>query len=71
MDAALHTDLAEFAALTRPLLEADPVRHTVALTVIATRLRVEHTGDEPPVLAVRPRFGRAGRRGAVYPTAGG
>jgi len=30
----LLDDLAEFAALTRPLLAADPVAHTVALTVI-------------------------------------
>lgn len=46
----MHVDLGEFATLTRPLLDSDPVRHTVALTVITARLRVQHTGDEPPVL---------------------
>lgn len=30
----LHDDVAEFAALARPLLDADPLRHTVTLTVL-------------------------------------
>ncbi len=35
MAVRLHHHLGEFTALTRPLLEADPVRHTIALTVLA------------------------------------
>lgn len=50
MDAALHDDLGRFADLTRPLLEADPVRNTVALSAIAMRLRVPDAAEEPPVL---------------------
>jgi GNAT superfamily N-acetyltransferase len=34
MDAVLHADAAEFARLARPLLEPDPVRHTLVLTVL-------------------------------------
>ncbi len=48
MRARLLDDVAEFAALTRPLLAADPVAHTVALTVIEYALRVPPT--VPPVL---------------------
>ncbi|MDQ3152150.1 MAG: GNAT family N-acetyltransferase [Actinomycetota bacterium] len=46
--ARLLDDLAEFAALTRLLLAADPVAHTVALTVIEYALRVPPS--VPPVL---------------------
>jgi RimJ/RimL family protein N-acetyltransferase len=35
MEIRLHDDPAEFAALARPLYAADPVMHTVALTVLA------------------------------------
>ncbi len=52
MEAALHTDLAEFAELVRPMLEADPVAHTVALTVIETQLRVPLPQDAPLLLTV-------------------
>ncbi|HYZ07830.1 MAG TPA: GNAT family N-acetyltransferase [Pseudonocardiaceae bacterium] len=48
MRVRLLDDLAEFTALTRPLLAADPVTHTVALTVIEYALRVPPA--VPPVL---------------------
>ena len=35
----LHDDLRSFGELVRPILEADPVRHTIAVTVLAARLR--------------------------------
>jgi GNAT superfamily N-acetyltransferase len=44
MELRLHSDLAEFAALTEAFYGADPVTHTVALTVTAQRL----TGEAPP-----------------------
>lgn len=50
MDAQLRYDLAGFVALTRPLLERDPVRHTIALTVLALLRRAPNTTDDPPVL---------------------
>jgi len=50
MDVQCHHDLAEFTALTRPLLAADPVRHSVALTVLALLLRVPRDDEDPPVL---------------------
>ena len=34
MEVVPHTDVGEFARLARPLLEADPVRHTIALTAL-------------------------------------
>jgi GNAT superfamily N-acetyltransferase len=42
VEVRLHDDVEEFAALARPLLHADPVRNTLALTVLE-RLR---RGDE-------------------------
>ncbi|MBV9160666.1 MAG: hypothetical protein JO309_08965 [Pseudonocardiales bacterium] len=50
MKARLHHDLAEFTALTRPLLEADPIRHSIALTVLALLSRVPEVAASPPVL---------------------
>ncbi|PZS29734.1 MAG: hypothetical protein DLM61_12290, partial [Pseudonocardiales bacterium] len=50
MDVRLHHDTAEFTALTRPLLEADPIRHTVVLTVLALLARVPQSDEGPPVL---------------------
>lgn len=50
MEARLHDDLAGFHALVRPLLEADPVTHTVALTVLATLLRVPEATHAAPLL---------------------
>ncbi|MGH3786287.1 MAG: hypothetical protein ACRDRG_06960 [Pseudonocardiaceae bacterium] len=52
MDVRLHHDPAECAALRRPLLEADPVRHTVALTVINLLLRAPTAEDAPAFLTV-------------------
>jgi uncharacterized protein (DUF927 family) len=49
VDVRLHHDIAEFTALTRPLLEADPVRHSVALTVLALLLRVPGRRRRPGV----------------------
>jgi predicted GNAT family acetyltransferase len=50
VDVRLHRDVAEFTALTRPLLEADPIRHTIALTVLALLPRVPEGDEGPPVL---------------------
>lgn len=57
MDVRLHHDLAEFTALTRPLLAADPVRHSIALTVLALLLRVPEGDEGPPVLVSVRREG--------------
>jgi GNAT superfamily N-acetyltransferase len=38
MDVRVHDDPATFAATTRPMFAADPVRHTLAVTVIASNL---------------------------------
>lgn len=43
MELRLHSDLAEFVRLTGPLYGADPVTHTVAITVTSQRL----TGTVP------------------------
>lgn len=50
MEIRLHRDAARFAALTGPLLETDPVRHTIALTTLARRLRQADTAPAPSVL---------------------
>jgi predicted GNAT family acetyltransferase len=50
VDVRPHHDIAEFTALTRPLLEADPVRHTIALTVLALLARGPQGDEGPPVL---------------------
>ncbi|HEY3894907.1 MAG TPA: GNAT family N-acetyltransferase [Pseudonocardiaceae bacterium] len=50
MHAALHAELAEFVELTRPLLGLDPVRHSVALTVLNLLSRVPEVTAGPPVL---------------------
>ena len=34
MEVVAHSDVGEFARLARPLLDADPVRHTIALTAL-------------------------------------
>jgi predicted GNAT family acetyltransferase len=46
----LHDELNEFVALTRRFLEADPVRHSIVLTVLALLTRVPTTTGGPPVL---------------------
>jgi predicted GNAT family acetyltransferase len=48
--ARLHEDLNEFVALARPLLEADPIRHSIALTVLRLLVGVPEASDGPPVL---------------------
>ncbi len=40
MDIRVHDDVGAFAALAGPLLDADPLRHNVALTVLDTLCRV-------------------------------
>lgn len=50
MKTRLHDDLDRFVALTRPLLEADPVRHSIALTVLALLVKVPEASDGSPIL---------------------
>jgi hypothetical protein len=50
VDARLHHDVAKFVALIRPLLESDPVRHTVALTLSHVLMRAPDPTGDPPVL---------------------
>ena len=51
----MHDDLTEFVALTRPLLEADPVRHSIAVAVLALLVRVPGYALIPPVLLTAGR----------------
>lgn len=55
MEAWLHRDVARFAALTRPLLRSDPIRHTIALTTLARM--VPARPGEPSVLITVHRDG--------------
>jgi predicted GNAT family acetyltransferase len=57
MDARLHHDLAEFTTLTRPLLQADPVRHSLALTALALLPGMPDVTARPPVLLSVHRAG--------------
>ena len=50
MDTRFHHDVATFVALARPLLESDPVRHTVALTLSHVLMRAPDSTGDPPVL---------------------
>jgi predicted GNAT family acetyltransferase len=50
VDVRLHDDLDGFVALTQPFLEVDPVRHSIALTVLALLTRAPTITDGPPVL---------------------
>jgi GNAT superfamily N-acetyltransferase len=52
MEIRLHRELAEFAALTNVLYAADPVTHTVALTVLAQRLGALGPADVGTLLTV-------------------
>lgn len=47
MEVVAHSDVGEFARLARPLLDADPVRHTIALTALDA---VGRGAFEPAVL---------------------
>ncbi|HXV94579.1 MAG TPA: GNAT family N-acetyltransferase [Pseudonocardia sp.] len=44
VEVRLHDDVEEFALLALPLLEADPARHTIVLTVLD---RLRRTGERP------------------------
>ncbi|MDT7711442.1 MAG: hypothetical protein QOG46_131 [Pseudonocardiales bacterium] len=46
----MHDDRREFVAHTQPFLEIDPVRHSIALTVLALLARVPTITGGPPVL---------------------
>ncbi|HJT04844.1 MAG TPA: hypothetical protein VJ757_14650 [Pseudonocardiaceae bacterium] len=50
MNVRLHDDLDEFVALAQPLLEADPVRHSIALTVLARLGQIPEISEDPLVL---------------------
>ncbi|MGI8815400.1 MAG: GNAT family N-acetyltransferase [Pseudonocardia sp.] len=52
MEIRLHSDLTEFAALTEGLYGADPVTHTVALTLVAQRLGPMGADDVGTLLTV-------------------
>lgn len=57
MRARLHRDLAEFTALAWPLLQADPIRHNLALTALALLSRVPEAAARSPVLLSVHRAG--------------
>lgn len=68
----------EFAALVRPLLDADPLRHTITLTVLdelcrggeaAATLATVHDGGAVVGALLRPRPARAGVCGATHAVA--
>ncbi|HEU0088254.1 MAG TPA: GNAT family N-acetyltransferase [Pseudonocardiaceae bacterium] len=68
MKARLHADIAGFAALARPLLEADPVRHSIALTALALQLRApQATADQPVLLTAHHGAVTAGAALCVIP----
>jgi len=46
----IHSDLAEFWALAKPVYAADPVRHTVALTVIHNLVALPDPHEPAPLL---------------------
>ncbi|GLZ33574.1 putative acetyltransferase [Lentzea sp. NBRC 105346] len=47
MEAIIHTDVGEFAELTRPRYEQDPVLHTVAIGVLHRLLTLPQPDDKP------------------------
>lgn len=65
MQVVAHTDPAGFARLARPLLDADPVRHTIALTALDALCR--GAGEPAVLLTVHDDAGPAG---AVLRSAG-
>ena len=65
MEVVVHTDVGEYARLARPLLDADPVRHTIALTVLDALC---HGAHEPALLLTVHDAGAA--VGAVLRCAG-
>ena len=60
MDIRLHDDLASFADLAMPMLRADPVRHTVAITVLAARMRPDAPRDVTHMITVKEQGRVAG-----------
>ena len=50
VDARLNHDITKFVGLILPLLESDPMRHTIALTVSHVLMRVPGSTGDPPVL---------------------
>ncbi|WP_394838600.1 GNAT family N-acetyltransferase [Pendulispora rubella] len=50
MRVRVHADLTEFWALAKPLYAADPVRHTVALTVIGNLVALPDPNEPAPLL---------------------
>jgi RimJ/RimL family protein N-acetyltransferase len=52
MEIRPHDELATFAELSRQLLWADPVRHTVAITIVAVRQRLDAPQDLKHLITV-------------------
>ncbi|RZS32303.1 hypothetical protein EV193_113147 [Herbihabitans rhizosphaerae] len=50
MHVQAHTELTEFAELAMPVFAADPVRHTLGLSVLRRYRDAPAEGDRPPVL---------------------
>ena len=50
MRAVRHTELAKFWRLAEPVYISDPLRHTIALTVLRKRMAAPDPGAEPPLL---------------------
>lgn len=63
MEVVVHTDVGEFTRLARPLLDADPVRHTTALTVLHSVLHGGHAQEAMVTLHVA--IGHDGTDGGV------
>lgn len=60
MEIRLHRELAEFAGLTERLYGADPVTHTIALTVLAQRLGPMGAADVRTLLTAHDTAGVVG-----------
>ncbi|TDP89079.1 GNAT family N-acetyltransferase [Labedaea rhizosphaerae] len=59
-----HTDLAAFWAQVEPLFRADPLRNTIALTVLRGLVAAPDPDAEPPLLlTIDPTAGTAGKAG--------
>ena len=72
MEVRVHEDLREFWEITSPLYLADPLRHTVILTVTRRSLDAPDPAEEPPVLLTLwdgDRFAGATVRTPPWPVA--
>jgi GNAT superfamily N-acetyltransferase len=58
MEVRVHEDLREFWDIAGPRYLADPVRHTLALTVVRRVMEASHPSDLPPVLLTLWEDGR-------------